>query len=196
MPDKIPVHDSWGNKVGDFIPDGGDGCGGLIVLILAVPVLLLFGWLFVAIYKMFATTTQEAKEGKWGRAIRLSIFAIALFIVALVVISSRSEITSGDVFRGVGSPGSSQKTATETCTNPKSKFSKGDRTTIVNTNIFSAPVYQVLPAGSHTNEVLANGISVQIMDGPYCPLRSWLWLISWDGKQGWESEDNLAPLSK
>lgn len=68
MNDQFSVFDSWGNKVGDFIPTGG-GCVDSVIGLFAMIILWTIGLAVYALIKLIAEGFKALGQGKWGLAI-------------------------------------------------------------------------------------------------------------------------------
>lgn len=88
MSGKFDVFDSWGNKIGEFVPsNSGDGCLTSIIVILVIAILWTVGFLFYCVYWLAAKGVAAAKEGKWFEALVWWAIPIALVVGSMLTIT-------------------------------------------------------------------------------------------------------------
>lgn len=87
MSGRFDVLDSWGNKVGEFIPsDSGSGCLISIIVMLVMAILWTVGFLFYCVYWLAAKGVAAAKEGKWFEASVWWVIPAALVVGSMVLV--------------------------------------------------------------------------------------------------------------
>ena len=79
MSDKIPVFDSWGNKIGDYIPNGGSDNFIVMLVLLALGLLI---WGAVSLVKFISKGFKALAEHKW----RMSVIHLSPIWVTVAIV--------------------------------------------------------------------------------------------------------------
>lgn len=91
---RYSVVDEWGQKVGEFIPEG-EGIGNAIFFLLAILVLWTVGFLVYVVYKSTKEGFKFASQGEWKKAtISWSVLGIPTFLLILAAVTSNVEMNA------------------------------------------------------------------------------------------------------